>query len=364
MNAQGPLVALPPQPEGVAWPTERWPRAEIPPGVELAPLLDAAFDDGGPMARTLAVVVVRAGRLVAERYGGTVSRFDRPPEPVTDMTPLPSWSMAKSMLHAAVGLLVLDGLLDPTAPAPVPEWRAAGDPRGAITIEHLLEMRDGLDFCEDYVDERTSDVIPMLFGAGRDDVAHFAADRPLVAEPGRHFSYSSGTSNVLSGVVARTLAPERTDDFLARRLFGPIGMSSATPELDPAGTWVASSFVRATARDFARFGLLYLRDGVWAGARILPEGWVDHGRTLRSVDEADGALFGAHWWLEEDGRGTFRAAGYEGQSIIVCPSLDLVVVRLGRTPAEHYRDLAEWRAAVLTAFDPRPSGGTPTHQHQ
>jgi CubicO group peptidase (beta-lactamase class C family) len=351
-----PLLPLPAQGSDIPWPTERWPEGPEPDGVVLGPLFEAAFDDDGPLALTQAVVVVHRGRVVAERYQGALDRFDGPPEPVTAGTPLPSWSMAKSMLHAAIGFVIADGLLDPDAPAPVPEWADDDDPRGRITLEHLLAMRDGLAFCEDYVDDHTSDVLPMLFGPGRDDVAHFAADRPLAAEPGTRFNYSSGTANVLAGVLARTLAPERTDGFLSRRLFDPIGMASAVPTLDSAGTWVASSFVTATARDFARFGLLYLRDGVWDGARLLPEGWVDHGRRLRSVVAEDGSLYGALWWIEDDGRGTFRAAGYEGQSITVCPALDLVVVRLGKTLAERYPDLAAWRAAMVAAFDPSATG--------
>ena len=204
--------------------------------------------------------------------------------------------MAKSMLHAVVGLLVKDGRLDLDAPADVPEWSAPGDPRHAITVRHLLAMRDGLDFAEDYVDDRTSDVIAMLFGDGQADMAHFAADRPLAAAPDTRFNYSSGTTNIISAVVARLLGPGAPyEAFLHERLFGPLGMASARPEFDAAGTWVASSYVRATARDFARFGLLYLRDGVWDGTRLLPEGWVDYGRTIESVDPEDGP-YGAHWW--------------------------------------------------------------------
>jgi CubicO group peptidase (beta-lactamase class C family) len=212
-------------------------------------------------------------------------------------------------------------------------------------------MRDGLDFVEDYVDERVSDVIEMLFGAGQSDMAHFAADRPLAAPPGERFNYSSGTSNIISSIVARTVgAGPPYAQFLRERLFDRIGMHGATPELDAAGTWVASSYVRAPARDFARFGLLYLRDGVWDGTRLLPEGWVDYGRTIESVDPVDGP-YGAHWWgVAGDEVGTFRASGYEGQAIIICPSSDLVVVRLGKTPADHYLELARWREAMVSAF--------------
>lgn len=333
----------------MTWPTARWPQGPLPSAVDLRPLFDRAFDDDGPLAETQAVVVVHGGRLVYERYQGALVHFERPDEPVTADTRLLSWSMAKSVLHAAIGLLVADGRVDLGLPADVPEWAIPGDPRAAITAEHLLEMRDGLDFCEDYVDERVSDVLPMLFGPGRDDVAHFAADRLLAAEPGTRFNYSSGTANVLAGLLARVIAPEGTEAFLSRLLFDPIGMSSARLQLDESGTWVASSYVYATARDFARFGLLYLRDGVWDGARVLPVGWVDHARRARSVD-ADGARYGAHWWIEDDEWGTFRAAGYEGQSISISPGLDLVVVRLGKTPAERYPELASWRASVVAAF--------------
>jgi CubicO group peptidase (beta-lactamase class C family) len=260
--------------------------------------------------------------------------------------------MAKSVLHAAVGLLVGEGRLDLDAPADVPEWSAPDDPRHAVTLRQLLAMRDGLDFTEDYVDDRVSDVIHMLFGEGQADMAHFAADRPLVAEPGARFNYSSGTSNIISGLVARTVGPgEDYARFLHGRLFGPIGMASADPEFDEAGTWVASSYVRATARDFARFGLLYLRDGMWDGVRILPPGWVDYGRTWASVDPDDHNPYGAHWYgVVGDTLGTFRAAGYEGQSITICPALDLVVVRLGKTPLERKANLVPWRAAMVRAF--------------
>jgi CubicO group peptidase (beta-lactamase class C family) len=351
------LVPLPPQPDGVPWPTSEWPVGDVPAAAaaDVEALLDRVCDDTGPLATTYAVVLVHRGKLVAERYQGQLEHFDRTPDPVTVQTPLLSWSMAKSMLHAAVGLLVGDGLLDLDAPTDVPEWSSVNDPRHAITLRHLLAMRDGLDFVEDYVDERVSDVIEMLFGAGQADMAHFAADRPLAAAPGERFNYSSGTSNIISGIVARVVgAGAPYEQFLRDRLFERIGMRSATPEFDAAGTWVASSTVRATARDFARFGLLYLRDGDWDGARVLPPGWVAYGRTMESVDPADGAPYGAHWWgVAGDTLGLLRASGYDGQSITICPTEDLIVVRLGKTSSDRYPDLTAWRADVVRAF----SGG-------
>ena len=165
------------------------------------------------------------------------------------------------------------------------------------------------------------------------------------------FSYSSGTSNVISGIVAREVGPgEPYRRFLADRLFGPLRMASATATFDDAGTWVAASYAYATARDFARFGLLYLRDGVWAGRPLLPAGWVDGGRRPRSVDPEDGDLYGSHWWTRDNPYGTFWAAGHEGQYIDVCPALDLVLVRMGRTDAEHGEHLKRWRTEVIEAF--------------
>lgn len=351
LRPSAPTVPLPAQPAGVQWPGHAWPEGSLPAGVDLSPLLDAAFDGEGPLAMTNAVVVVHHGRVVAERYGGTIAGWDAPDAPVDGDTPLLSWSMAKSMLHAVVGILAGDGRLDLDAPAPVASWSEPGDPRRAVTLEHLLQMRDGLDFVEDYEDARVSDVIEMLFDRGQHDVAAFAADRPLIAPPGERFNYSSGTTNIVSGIVAGVVGRgEQYEKFLRERLFDAIGATSARPTLDDAGTWIASSYVHATARDFARFGLLYLRDGVWDGRRLLPEGWVDHARTARSVDPTDGLVHGAHWWVVGDEHGTFWASGYEGQSIDVCPGLDLVVVRLGRTPRARADRLRGWRRAVVDAF--------------
>ena len=188
--------------------------------------------------------MVHRGRLVFERYDGLLPQWDKPGKPVVRDTPLLSWSVAKSVLHAVVGLLVADGRLVLDDPAPVPAWQAPGDPRRSITLQHLLEIRDGLGFVEEYEDAESSDVLQMLFGAGRQDMAAFAADRPLAAPPGTRFNYSSGTSNIISGIVARTLGPGQPyRRFLADRLFAPLGMTSATTTFDAAGSWVAASYL-------------------------------------------------------------------------------------------------------------------------
>ena len=176
------------------WPTtdpDGWPTGDAVPAID--DLVDELITDTDQYGTTYAALVIRHGRVLAERYGGEIPHFDRPPEPVRPTTQLLSWSMAKSILHAAVGVLVGDGKLDLGAPANVPAWNADPlDPRSAITVEHLLTMRDGLDFAEDYVDAGVSDVIEMLFGSGKDDVAAYAEARLLRHAPDTQFNYSSG----------------------------------------------------------------------------------------------------------------------------------------------------------------------------
>lgn len=353
------LVPLPPHPGGVPWPTHRWERAVAPSSWGLDAAVNEMLGNRETFGDTYAVAVAHRGALVGEWYpddrstgaeDGTDGRDGADGGP--DAGPgraLLSWSVAKSVLHAAVGMLVGDGLLTLEGPAGVAAWSSPDDPRGAITLDDLLAMRDGLDFVEEYdpTSER-SDVIEMLFGAGQHDVAAFAADRPLAAPPGTRYSYSSGTSNIVSGLVAdrvgRGAAYER---WLHDRIFGVLGMASARPGLDPAGTWVASSYLHATAQDWLRFGEWYLRDGVWEDRRLLPAGWVDQGRLPRSLDE-DGSWYGHHWWTSGDPYGTFWATGYEGQTVTICPAFDLVVVRFGRTidggPA-----LTGWRQRLIQA---------------
>ena len=336
-----------PQPAGVAWPTRGWPAGDPEPAVDA--LVARAFEDPS-LGETYAVVVVHHGRLVAERYGGALPSFTSPPTPVTATTPLLSWSMAKSVLHAAVGLLVDAGALDPDAPAPVAAWRG-DDPRRGITLRHLLQMRDGLRWVEEYVDAATSDTIEMLFGAGRADVAGYAAAKPLAHPPGTRFNYSSGTSNIVAGVLGDVVGRgEATAAFLRDRLFGPLGMDDATVTLDDAGTFVASSFVSCTARSMARFATLYLRGGTWDGAPLLSRAWTESAQVPASRDEtaSDPTYYAHHWWL--DGAGVYWASGYEGQRAVVAPAADAVVVRYGRTPAERYPALRAWCDATVAAL--------------
>lgn len=349
IEADAPLVPLPTQPDGLAWPTQAWVRGPAPAAVGIEALLDEMFTDDR-YETTYAALVVHHGVLVAERYANALPNWVGDPIPVDRTTPLLSWSMAKSMLHAVVGILIGDGRLRLDDEGLVPEWRAP-DPRAAITLPDLLAMRDGLEWNEDYVDAGGSQVIDMLFGEGNADVGAFARSRAFAVPPDTRFNYSSGTTNIISGIVADIVGRgDAYRDYLHSRLLAPIGMTTAEPTMDPTGLWVASSYVNAIAEDFARFGYLYLRDGMWDGTRVLPKGWVDEGRRLRSVDPDNGRGYGWQWWVTGDEHGTFWANGYEGQSILVSPANDLVCVRIGRTDASHGLDLFNWRGRVVDAF--------------
>lgn len=296
-------------------------------------VLDDLFADDAAHGVTLATVVLHDGSVIAERYGRQPDTPFGPGSDVTADTPLISWSMAKSITHAALGIVVGEGRLQLDGPAPVPQW--VGTDKESITLQQLLEMRPGLLFVEDYVDEGVSHCLEMLFGAGSSDVAGYTAALPLVAEPGSVFNYSSGTTNIVSRIVGDAVGGGREgmERFLHERLFGPVGMTSAEAKFDDAGTWIGSSYVFATARDFARFGELYRNDGIaGSGQRILPAGWADHARTWSATDESFD--YGAHWWLWRDLPGAFAAHGYEGQYTVVVPSHRLVLVHLGKSPIE------------------------------
>lgn len=291
---------------------------------------------------TLAEVVVHKGEVVSEVYG---------PE-VTAQTTLISWSMAKSITHALVGIAQMDGLLNIADNHLFPEWEA--DDRRNITVQQLLEMRSGLAWVEDYVDGDASDVIDMLFGSGKDDHARYALAQSLTSRPGAEWVYSSGTTNIVTRLLGNALGDTNgshvnIERFMRTRLFEAIGMQ-AEPKFDAAGTFVGSSYVYATARNFAKFGQLYANDGVWQGKRILPEGWVDHARNQHAFDAETALGYGAHWWTLPGERNSLVAAGYEGQYIMVIPDRDLVVVRLGKTVAALRNEVVAHLRTVLEQF--------------
>ncbi|MBM3799706.1 MAG: serine hydrolase [Actinobacteria bacterium] len=325
------------QPVGVPWPTHQWPDGDVSTVANPARLITASnqlFDEpsSDTHGASLALVVVHRGRVVHERYGVQPDTPFGPGGPVDADTTLISWSMAKSITHALVGFLVDEQRLDPSAPAPVAEW--SNDDRRNITLGNLLQMRDGLDFVEEYVAGENAPVphvIDMLFGSGADDVASFAKSRPVKHEPGSVWNYSSGTTNIVSSIVAQTIATTHDiTSFVEQRLFAPIGMTSATARLDAAGTFIGSSYVYATARDFAKFGYLYLRDGEWDGARLLSREWVAGAKRQHAADPETNHGYGSHWWIWKSMSGVSAALGYEGQRMIVDPRRDTVVVHLGK----------------------------------
>jgi CubicO group peptidase (beta-lactamase class C family) len=317
--------------------------------------LDAIFGRPPDQGVSLAMVVVHGGEIVAERYGVQPANIFEPEKVVTAESPLVSWSIAKSMTHAAVGILAADGLLDVDAPADVPEWHSTA--KHAITLLDLLEMRPGLRFVEDYVDDGVSHALEMLFSEEVADYAGYAAALPLDHPPGTVWNYSSGTTNIICGILGRIVGGGRQgmEQFLRERLFEPCGMASAEPRFDPAGTWVGSTYVFATARDFARFGEMYRNDGIAeSGERVVPAGWADHGRTFVARDpEAAGRYgfdYGRHWWMWPEFPGSIAAHGYEGQYIVVVPDRQLTLVHLGKTAHEQRPQLVAALGELIETF--------------
>ncbi len=332
---EGDQVALGTLPDGVD-------------GTALAKAIDEAFAEPDPAhpRRTRALVVVYGGRIVAERYA---KGFDA-------AMPLIGWSISKSAVNALVALRVGDGKLALTDTALMPEWRGKDDPRGAITLNELMRMTSGLAFDETYGSSQ-SDVAQMLFVQG--DKAAFAADMPLAYPPGTHWAYSSGTTTILADVLRQSFA-DRSDylGYPLERLFGPLGMRTAVLEPDASGTFAGSSFLYASARDFARLGLLYLHDGVWEGTRLLPEGWVAYSLTPTKL--SPGGEYGAHFWLKlpEPLAGSklpmpddaYYMLGHDQQVVAVVPSHDLVIVRLGLTREDGDWDTTRDLAPIVDAF--------------
>ncbi|PHR21900.1 MAG: serine hydrolase [Sphingopyxis sp.] len=323
----------------------------------IAPL----FEDPA-MAETRALLIMYRGKIIAERYG----------EGYDEDTRFISWSMAKSFTGALIGFLVADGRLVLDDPAPVPAWQRPGDPRGEITLRHLLHMSSGLDHTE--VAEEggktifEADTSRMLFLDGAQDTAAYAEARPMEAPAGEKFEYSTATSNVLSDIITRTLTdssdPQVRRDvtlrFIRGRLLEPLGMDSTYPEFDPNGTFLGGSFIHATARDYARFGEFLRHNGARKGAKHLPVNWVQFMKTSSENDPA----YGGHLWLNKkrpEGRNQvlfpdngpdtiFAALGHLGQQIVVSPEQKLTVVRLGKTQDDVLAPMSAQIGRIMALF--------------
>ncbi len=287
------------------WPTAEWPVGDLPAPVDASVLdgiVDTAFGPDDNESRVRSVLVVHEGKIVYERYHPLDSAD----------TEFSSFSVAKSATSALTGMVVGDGLLDPAAPAPVAEWRVADDPRSTITLDQLLRMSSGLEW-----EEGSSDYAGMF---ASDSAASYASERPLESEPGEVFEYSTGTTAIIAGILADQLGGgDALDEYIHQRLLEPLGMHTTMLE-DATGTFLGGLGFDSTARDFARFGLLYVRGGMWEGRSLIDERWIEYSVTPSITNEQ----YGAQWWMFRPG--TFSADGLFGQKIIVVPDLDLVVV--------------------------------------
>jgi CubicO group peptidase (beta-lactamase class C family) len=372
VSARAELVPLPPQPADVPWPTSDWPTGPLPAGVDRAELdaaLADAFDNKAQgLGETREVVIIVGGKLVHEQYA---------PGYRPDMR-LVSWSMAKSITQALVGVAVKQGKVDIDQPMGNPHW-AATDKRAQIPWRTWLNMTDGMRYLEiEAKSVARSDASAKLFGPGRLDVANYCSGLPLIHEPGTHWNYNSCGIVLTADALTRAIVPNPQSpqarraamlQWMHEGLFDVIGMKPQ-PEFDAQGLYYGSALIYASARDFAKFGLLYLRDGMWDGQRVLPEGWVDFARTPGKSDNAD--IYGAGWWVsaaEGPGkpyptsldtgslRDAFSAQGFEGQYTLVVPSKDLIIVRLGYTPEQDLRTgkLGKWLGRVARAFNQSPA---------
>jgi len=321
----------PANPDKVPWPTgDLIFESEHLDEIDLSLLdkaLDKAFGEPDPERprRTRAVAVAYKGDLIAERYAPGFTKD----------TPLIGWSLTKSIISALVGIRVKQGKLDIYDPAPVPEWQDPDDLRRQITLDHLLRMSSGLEFDESYASDPLSDVNIMLFT--KRDMGAFAASFPLVSEPGTDWAYASGTTAIIARIIRHSFDDyQEYLSFPRRELFNKTGMRSTIMQPDASGTFAGPAY--ATARDWVRFGLLYLNNGVWEGEKILPSGWVEY--TVTPAPASTREHYGAQFWLNKTPGDplypglppdAFFCRGYQGQSVTIIPSMQLVAVRLGMT---------------------------------
>ncbi|MBN8577549.1 MAG: serine hydrolase [Cytophagales bacterium] len=333
----------------VVWPMGNLIKNRIDTGIYVTVLKDAldfAFTETDPAKpiNTRAVVVVYDGQIIAERYAKGYNEYSRHM----------GWSMTKSITNAITGILSKDGRMKVFEPAPIPQWQ--NDDRKKITLHNLLQASSGLRWEENY--GGPSPATNMLFK--KKDMGLYAMEAPLESEPNTVFEYSSGTTNIISRLIRDAIGDEDYYKFYYRELFEKIGARSMVIEPDAGGTYVGSSFSWATARDWARFGLLYLSDGMFNGQRILPEGWVAY--TTTHAMAAKRGEYGAQWWLNAGTPGyshnrtypdvpadSFQAEGFEGQFVFVVPSKKLVVVRLGLSQTNEL-DMNRFVSKVIEAL--------------
>jgi CubicO group peptidase (beta-lactamase class C family) len=330
----------------IAWPYGE-KIAEAAPAVIDTVQLNYALDNAmhalhkGEPAYTRAFLVLYDGKIVGERYAPGFDKNSR----------LIGWSMSKSLNAAVIGVLVKAGKLNPNAPAPVPEWK--GTDKEKITLKELLQQTTGLDFTEDY--GAPSEATNMLFK--QSDMGAFTAKLPLKYAPGSMFYYSSGNANIISRIIRQTVGDSIYTAFPYKALFHKINMYSLLLEPDASGTYVGSSYSFATARDFARFGLLYYNNGIWNGEQLLPENWVKE--SIQPATANKQKRYGYQFWLNgsddkdpskhwfaDAPADMFFADGFGGQNVFIIPSKKLIVVRLGVKTIDENKYLGEVIRAI------------------
>lgn len=355
-NAQS-MVLLPDQPKDVPWPTQAWPQAQLSDDVDktlLTAALTDLFQTTGPsgLPDHRAWLVVHRGQIVVETYAEGFSPSSR----------FQSWSMAKSVTNALVGILVGQGRLQLDGPTSVPEWQSPQDPRRALTLNHLLHMNTGLAN-SDGTGGGQGFVSDMLFGPGRYNTATYAANAALTHEPGQHWAYSTATTNIIGGLISEELGGRQgVIEFAKEHLVQPIGATSLTLEFDRSGNFSAGAFAWATARDWARLGYLFLRNGRWENRQLLPADWVTYTRT--PAPASNNGTYGAHIWLAATpAEGQFESipahtqafffSGNGGQMVVMFPHQDLVIVRLGES---HNVSWGEINARIMQFANAFPVG--------
>jgi CubicO group peptidase (beta-lactamase class C family) len=329
----------------IEWPQGNKADSLLNGSAKLNAVVNEAFNETDPAnpVNTRAVIVLHHGKLIAEKYANDF----------TAQTKLIGWSMTKTITNALVGVLVKQGKLKVDETAPVAEWKQ--DDRSKITLNNLLQASSGLAWEEVYAGPSTA--TNMLFR--KKDAGAFAAQSKLEHEPNTKWYYSSGTTNIISRIVRQAV----DDDYYAfphREIFGKIGVQSMVIEPDASGTFVGSSFSYATARDWARFGQLYLNDGLWNGERIFPEGWVKYSTT--PAPAAPVGEYGAQIWLNAGNKSNsnnkrfadvpndmYLMDGFEGQCVVTVPSKNVVIVRLGLSQKREF-DTNKFVSEVLGAL--------------
>lgn len=328
------------------------------PGVDreaLARAVDVLFSQQD-CAETRAVLVLKDGHIVAQRYAPGYHENTR----------FVSWSMAKTITGVMIGMLIADGRLRLDEGVPIPAWQRPGDPRGAITLRQLLQMRSGLKHVEVSDPPYEADTVRMLFLDGRDNMAAYAEAQPLGDEPGKRWEYSTATSVILADLAARTLTASQdpaerarvVGEYLRTRLFEPLGMTSMVPEFDAAGTLIGGSLIHGTARDWARFGEFLREGGAVRGAQLVPSSWIE----FMTRPSPGNPGYGAQIWLnrpQPDGpplwqglpASVFSMNGHVGQFVVVDRQNGVTVVRLGKTDDDRHGPVRQAIVRIIQLFN-------------